>query len=254
MTRRGIFWICTAVLCLALIAPPWSAPKAAAPAGTLLSDGDFEKDTTGKELRTKESPQGWYESRDDSKAGRKALTLSTKAIAGNATKKGMIKGSAKFNTYLSQEFSQPQTGRFSVKWDIMVKEIDATPNRSAFQMIGDDSMKGKGPNATGSERFVFLGFENAAVKGKINLFAYEGGADPTKKTPIAADLDLAKWYTIKVDVDPAAQTYAVSVQGAAPVTVHAFQTKEVPKKLPSISFASWNDGPGTFYIDNVGQP
>jgi hypothetical protein len=259
MTRRGIFWICTVVLFLALIAPVcrWSAPQAAAaPAGALLSDGDFEKDMTGKQLRTKETPQGWYESRGDGHGGRMGLTLSKKPVAGDATKKAMVKANAKFNTYLSQEFSQPQTGRFSLKWDILVKEIASPANRSAFQMIGDDSMKGKGPNATATERFVFLGFENAAVKGKINLFAFEGGADPlAKRTAIASNLDLGKWYTVKVDVDPAAQTYAVSVQGAAPVTVHAFQSKAVPKKLTAVSFASWNDGPGTFYIDNVaGQP
>ena len=181
-------------------------------------------------------------------------------MAGNATKKAMIKGDPKFNTYLSQAFSQPQDGSFSCKWDIMVKEIAAPPNRSAFQLIGDDSVKGKGPNAAGPERFVFLGFENAAAQGKINLFAFEGGAaDPlAKRTPVAANLDLGKWYTVRVDVDTKAGTYAVTVAGitTAPVSIKAFTTKDkpAPAKLTHISFASWNDGSGTFYVDNVGQP
>ena len=39
----------------------------------------------------------------------------------------------------------------------------------------------------------------------------------------------------------------------APVTVKAFEAKEktVPSSLTHISFATWNDGPGTFFIDNV---
>ena len=234
--------------------------EGAGPAGTLLSDGDFEQDATGKQLRAQEHPQGWYESRDDGPQGRKLLTLSKKVVAGNSSKKARIKGDPKLNTYLSQAFSQPQNGRFSLKWDILVKEIAATPNRSAFQLIGDDSVKGKGTNATASERFAFLGFENAAQKGKINLFAFEGGgADPlAKRTPIASNLDLGRWYTVRVDLDPAAQSYTVSVSGAssAQVAVHAFQAagKAAPKSLTHVSFASWNDGPGTFYIDNVGQP
>jgi hypothetical protein len=34
-----------------------------------------------------------------------------------------------------------------------------------------------------------------------------------------------------------------------PVELKAFG--RAPKSLSAISFASWNDGPGTFYVDNV---
>lgn len=42
------------------------------------------------------------------------------------------------------------------------------PNGSAYMLIGNDSVTGKGPSATGSEHFVFLAFGNSAAKGKLN--------------------------------------------------------------------------------------
>jgi hypothetical protein len=266
MNRRWLLWIGAVSVALAFFG--WvggsrgkaAAAAPAAPAASLLVDGDFEKDQTGKQLRAKETPQGWYESRHDGAKGRKRLVLSMKPVAGNATKKALIRGSSKLNTYLSQAFSQPQTGRFTLQWDILVKSIRATPNRSVFQLIGDDSVKGKGPNATGTERFVFLGCENAATKGKMNLFAFAGGApDPlAKRIPVAANLDLGKWYTVRVNVDVPGKSYVVTFPGtgAAPVVLRAFEGKgqPAPKKLTHISFASWNDGPGTFYVDNVKVP
>jgi len=229
------------------------AAKAQAP---LLVDGDFEKDVSGTALRALEKPQGWYESRADGVKGPKLVLLSKKPVAGNATKKVWFKTSTKHNAYLSQAFSAPQSGKFSLKWDILVKSIHAKPNRAAFQLIGNDSVKGKGPDATGSERFVALAFENASAKGKINLIAMEGAA--AKPKVVVPNLDLAKWYTVQVDIDVQAKTYAVSVKGVttAPVAVKAFVAKEktVPSSLSHISFATWNDGPGSFMIDNVGQP
>ena len=41
--------------------------------GPLLVDGDFELNESGKQLRAREKPQGWYESRRD-KAGRDRST------------------------------------------------------------------------------------------------------------------------------------------------------------------------------------
>ncbi|MCA9758970.1 MAG: hypothetical protein KDA27_24455 [Candidatus Eisenbacteria bacterium] len=226
----------------------------------LIVDGDFENNPSGKELRTEEDPRGWYESRRDSKEARLQLKLSTKPIGGNETQKAMIKGDPKLNTYLSQELERPQEKPFSLRWDVYVKEIGPEANRSCFQMLGNDTAKGKGPNAAGAERFVFLGFENAATKGKMNLFAFEGGKDKdwsTKKV-LVPNLDLGTWYTIAVAVDPPGKRYTVSVDGVTtkPADVRAFQTKngDVPKKLTHVSFASWNDGPGTFYVDNVRVP
>jgi hypothetical protein len=234
--------------------------RAASAQTKLLVDGDFEADATVKQLRDREKGQGWYESRQDGKIGPKLLKLSKKPVAGNATKKAMIKGSDKLNTYLTQAFSQVQKGKFSAQWDILVKQIHPNSNRSAFQMIGNAS-GGKGPNSTGAQRFVFLAFLKGAHPGKVDLVAYEGGSPETasKPTPVAANLDLKKWYTVKVDVDVPGKTYTVTVldkaanNPLAPVALKAFNTgKGVPSELTHISFASWNDGAGSFLVDNVG--
>jgi hypothetical protein len=223
----------------------------------MIVDGEFDQNVTNRMLRLVESPRGWCESRKDGKLGRAQLVLSKKPIGGNATKKAMLKGNPKANAYLSQALRETQKGPFTLQWDIYVKSIAVPPNRSCFQMIGNDGVKGRGPNATGAERFVFLAFENAATAGKINLVAMEDGTTPgmPKSRVLVPDLSLKKWYTVKVDVDPAAGSYRVSVAGvaAAPVAVKAFKPKDkpTPKELTHVSFATWNDGPGVFYIDNV---
>ena len=167
------------------------------------------------------------------------------------------RGDAKANAYLTEALREPQKGPFSLQWDILVTSIATPPNRSCFQIIGNDSVKGKGANATGAERFVFLAFENAATAGKINLVAIEDGtaAGPAKSRIVVPDLVPHKWYTVHVDVNPAAGSYTVSLPGVTttPVAVKGFFTKDkpAPKELTHVSFATWNDGPGVFYIDNV---
>jgi hypothetical protein len=236
---------------------PFHGGPDAASAQALIINGNFEASATSGGLRAKKD--GWYESRHDGKAGRRLLVLSKKPVAGDATKKAMIKASAKRNTYLSQEF-KPQTGRVTLKWDILVKKILPGPNRGAFQMIGTSSGKAGRPNATGSDRFVFLAFQNSKdAPGKIDLIAYEGGGPKpmAQAKTIAAGLDKNKWYTVTVNADVAARTYTVSVSGATPqpVLIKAYDSGKgsSPKALTAVSFASWNDGPATFYVDNVGQ-
>jgi hypothetical protein len=222
----------------------------------MIVDGDFEQDASSKTVRTLEKPRGWYESRGDSKLGRVQLILSTKKIGANTTKKAMIKGGAKANTYLSQALRGPQKERFALQYDIYVKSIAAPANRSAYQMVGNDGVKGHGPNATGAERFVFLAFEPAAA-GKMNLVALEDGSasGPPKSRLLVPGLALKKWYTVSLEIDPAAGSYTVAVAGVttAPVTAKGFVPKDKPvlKELTHLSFASWNDGPGVFYVDNV---
>jgi hypothetical protein len=228
--------------------------------GPLLVDSDFEGNETGKQLRAREQPQGWYESRRDGKKGRLQLKLSTKKIGGNETRKAMIKASPEFNTYLSQRLAEPQEVRLTLQWDIYVKDILPPYNRSAFQMIGNASIRGRGPNGAGGERFVFLAFERAAAPGMLNLFAFEGKSPDEwdARTLLVPNLPIKKWHTILVDVDIPGEEYSVSVPGltSSPIRVKAFKAKKraVPKVLTHVSFASWNDGPGTFYVDNVRQP
>lgn len=217
----------------------------------LIIDGNFSAAPNSASLRRDDKGQDWHESRRDTKEGRKLIFLSKKEIGGNNTQKAMIKGHPDLNTYLTQRFSSPQTGEFSVQYDVYVREILPDDNRSAFFMIGANRDKKNGPNSTGSERFVFLGFENADEKGKINLFAREGKKKWGDKTIVAANLDLGKWYTIEVVVHTDARAYEVTVKGVTEwLEVDAFGSKP-PKKLSHISFASWNDGAGTFYIDNI---
>lgn len=237
-----------------------AAPASAAgpSGGALLTNGDFGLSQKSADLR-KFKKDGWYESRKDGD-GHRLVLLSKKAVAGNATPKAMIRASEKLNTYLTQRFSSPQTGDFTLTCDVLVRKILPPANHSAFIMIGDDSDKKGGPNSTGADRFVFAGFENAAEKGKINLFVREGNAGWDQKTIVAKGLDLDKWYRIEIVVHPSSATYAVAVKGIAPetaitsqpVTVKAFAPAgKAPKSLTAVSFASWNDGPGTFYVDNV---
>ncbi|MBD3334676.1 MAG: hypothetical protein GF355_04090 [Candidatus Eisenbacteria bacterium] len=243
-----------ALMLLGLLPLPLpGAASTAAAQEPLLVDGDFEANDAGKELRRRERPQGWYESRRNGD-GRMQLKLSTKKIYGNATRKAMIKAHPELNTYLSQKFSRPMEERFTLKWDLAVREILPSYNRSAFQMVGDASAKGRGPNATGKERFVFLGFENAAEVGKINLFAFEGGKQWDKKRILVTDLQIRHWYTIVVEIDVENERYWVSIPHITDksIEVRAYDSKGgPPDKLTHISFASWNDGPGTFYVDNV---
>jgi len=222
-------------------------------AAGLIVNGDFSACKSSKDLRRGTKDQGWYESRKDGK-GRLLLKLSTKAIGLNKTPKAMIKANPDLNVYMSQKLASGQTGTFRIQYEIYVREILADDNRSAFFLVGNDQDDKGGPNSTGADRFVFMGFENATQKGKINLFARQGKADWTGKTIVAANLDLHKWYTIEAIISVSAGTYEVSVKGATPqpVKLAAFVgADKPPKSLTHLSFASWNDGAGTFYIDNV---
>ncbi len=222
-------------------------------AADLIVDGNFEANQKSADLRKDAKGQDWYESRKDGKEGHDLLMLSTKDIAGNATKKAMVKGDRKFNTYLTQRFPGEQAGDFTVEFDILVREIMPEENHSAFFFSGTSTDKKNGPNSTGSERFVFLGFENATEKGKMNLFARERAKSWEEKTIVASGLDLGKWYTISVTVQPKKERYQAMVKGMGVAKdLEAFTAKgKTPKKLTHLSFASWNDGAGTFYIDNV---
>lgn len=228
------------------------APRPAR-AQNLVADGDFEKTKNGDELRIDNKGLDWYESRKDTDEGRDQLKLSTKNIGGNATHKAMIKAHPELNTYLTYRFKRALEVSASASFDIYVKEILPEYNRSAFFFMGGIKDKKNGPNSTGSERFVFLGFENAETPGKMNLFVREGSSDWASKTIVARDLDLETWYTIKIDAEIPEGYYSVGVEGVTePFEVESLFTKgKTPKKLTHISFASWNDGPGTFYVDNV---
>jgi len=219
----------------------------------LIKDGGFEKLKSSKGLRTDNEGQDWYESRKH-KAGRKLLMLSSKKRYGNRSQKAMIKADPELNTYLSQALAAPQTGKLRLQYDIAVKLIRPEYDRSGFFFAGTSNDKKRGPNSTGKERFVVLGFENAGAEGKMNLFAFEGSGGWDDKSVLAENLDLKTWYSVAVEMDIAAGTYTVQIDGGQVIgPLKAFKTKKDPvvDTITHVSFASWNDGAGTFYVDNV---
>ncbi|MCP4292205.1 MAG: hypothetical protein GY780_10290 [bacterium] len=222
-------------------------------AAELVPNGDFEDVKNGKDLRKDSKGLDWYESRHDTDAGRDLLKLSKKNIKGNKTKKAVIIGSPEWNTYLSYRLAEPQKLAVSASYDILVKEILPEHNRSGFMFLGRVKDKKGGPNSTGKERFVFLGFENSTEPGKINLFAREGSNKWADRTLVAENLDLNTWYTIKVEANIPEGYYAVTIDGVVDAfELESFYSKgRTPNKISHISFASWNDGPGTFYVDNI---
>lgn len=228
----------------------WASPLLA---GELVPTGDFEKVKNSEDLRKDTKGLDWYESRKDTEEGRALLKLSKKNIKGNKTKKAMIKGHPDLNTYLTYRLKKAQTMAVTASYDIMVKEILPDDNRSAFMFLGRVKDKKGGPNSTGTERFVFMGFENAAEPGKLNLFAREGSGKWAERTLVAEGLEAGKWYTIKVEANIPEGYYSVTVEGVVDgFELESFYSKgKTPNKISHISFASWNDGAGTFYVDNV---
>jgi len=222
-------------------------------AAELVPGGDFENVKNGDDLRKDTKGLDWYESRKDTDEGRELLKLSKKNIKGNKTKKAMIKGHPELNTYLTFRLAEPQTMSVTASYDILVKEILPDDNRSAFMFLGGVKDKKGGPNSTGRERFVFMGFENAEEPGKLNLFAREGSGKWAERTLVAEGLDAGKWYTITVEANIPEGYYSVTVVGVVEgFELESFYSKgKTPSKITHISFASWNDGAGTFYVDNV---
>jgi len=238
------------ILLMILLVGMMAGPSLAA---DLVVDGSFENQKNGADLRKDSKGSDWYESRKDTEAGSKLLKLSTKDIGGNDTKKAMIKASPELNTYLSQRLTAAQDLIVTVSFDIFIKEILPADNRSAFIMLGNIKDKKGGPNSTGKERFVFMGFENATEPGQINLFAREGSTKWAEKTMVASGLELEHWYTINIEANIPEGFYTTTVVGVTePFELESFYTKgRTPDNISHISFASWNDGAGTFYVDNV---
>jgi hypothetical protein len=222
-------------------------------AGELVVDGDFENHKNGAQLRKDGKGSDWYESRKDTEEGSALLKLSTRNVGGNSTKKAMIKAHPELNTYLSHRLTEPQDFLVTVSFDIFIREILPDDNRSAFIMLGTIKDKKGGPNSTGKERFVFMGFENGTEPGTINLFAREGQTKWAEKTMVLEGLKLEKWYTITIEANVAEAFYTVEVDGEGePFELESFYSQgKTPEKISHISFASWNDGAGTFYVDNV---
>ena len=94
---------------------------------------------------------------------------------------------------------------------------------------------------------------SAAVATSVAPISAEPNAPLSHAAIVARELEPGRWYTITVDLWVADEVYEVSVEGVVElVPLDAFETKKKPpRSITHVSFASWNDGAGTFYVDNV---
>lgn len=216
----------------------------------LLVDSDFTASADSENLRNDSNGQDWYESRNDVPS---LLTLDETDVAGNTGKKAKLTGSPTGNAYLTQEFSAPITATSSVEWDIYVDEIiniSGNPDKTGWVLIGDDQDGIRGPGSTNDDRFVYMAFhrDGGTTNGTMDLVVRERDDTWTSMSVIAAGLNLDQWYNIRVELDVDAGTYDVYVDDAYQATATSWIDKD---ELTHISFATWNDGAGTFYVDDV---
>ncbi len=244
----------------------------------LLSDPYFDASGTDADLRD-DTPgvQDWYESRSDVPA---LLTLDEADIGGNTEKKAALKnyGNGGGNAYLTQNFGTPQSGSFSVSFDIYVDRIEEYTlpaenryyNRTGFIYMGDNSDDsdpgdaGKGPNSTSVERLVYLVFydpDPTAGDNDLEIRARElnyhsSGASQSwhrthEWTQVTSGLSYDTWYTVKLDVDYSTGTYDVSVDGVLEGDDIAGFEDYSGNPLTHLSFSVGDTGRGDFYVDNV---
>jgi len=159
-------------------------------------------------------------------------------------------------------FNEPPPEReptFAIQWNVYVDKIfdDGNRDRGALMMLGDNSDGTKGPNSASSERYVFLAFWCPDGGGDnpgdtMSLIAREPGdsyEDSSAWREIASGLSFDTWHTIKVTCDLIDNTYDVYVNGdLVGNDIPAYSPKDI---ITHISFAQWNDGAGTFYVDDV---
>jgi len=218
--------------------------------GSLLVDSEFDYSINDSDIRANSTFQDWYESRNQVKT---LLTMDNTNIGGNVGNKTKLIGDSTGNAYLTQEFSSPQTGTFSVQWDIYVDSIIniTTTDYAGLMFVGDDINPGiTGPNYGSGENFVWMAFfkDGGGTSGTMDLRATNRtGAFVT----IAPELNLKQWYTIRVDCNLDTGTYDVYVNGELKASNVSSRTAKTA--LTHITFAQWNDGAGTFYVDNVKQ-
>jgi ketosteroid isomerase-like protein len=216
----------------------------------LLMDSGFSESADSTDLRANSAARDWYESSQNVPT---LLYLDQNNVGGNTGKKAGFTASTSGNAYLSQEFSTPQTGSFSVQWGIYVDSITDIYGTDAtgWMMIGDDSSPTyTGPNNPAAERFVYMGFYKygGGTSGTMQLFCRQRGTDT--RTTIAT-LNLDQWYTIRVDVNVAGGNYSVYVNR---VLMGTFTSRNVKTSVTHISFAQLSNGAGAFYVDNVYAP
>jgi hypothetical protein len=233
----------------------------------LLVDSTFDVSVDDADLRTNSAGQDWYESRGGFSNGDSTLlTLDTSNIGGNTGNKAGLKSygsSTTHNAYCTQEFVTPQTGIFTVSFDIYIDRIEDAGDydRAGHIFIGDDSATGNAPTGTSNERFVFLAFYDSTPGDtgtdlEIRARTLSGQAFATTSTwvQVASGLSYDTWMTVKLVVNFPSGTYDVYVNDV-------LKMANVPKyagystaSVVYMTFDADGDGRGDYYIDNVYSP
>lgn len=247
--NKGLFF------CLFLLISIIVLNQQSAQALEVLVNGNFATETDSASLRSDDSGQDWYESRADSAPnGPNQLTLDETDVAGNATKKAKFTGSSSYNTYMSQALPAAlSSGTFTVQWDIYVDSIVnvTATDRSGWMFLGNNSNGIQGPSSTDVERWAMLAWAKVGGgdTGAVSL-TYRDRDDALASFSLASStLALDTWYTVKLVGSPTTDTYDIYVNDMLQVSGATSRYANVDPSY--ISFASWNDGAGTFYVDNI---
>lgn len=221
----------------------------------VLVNGNFTTETDSASIRSNDTGQDWYESRADTAPnGPNQLTLDETDVAGNATKKAKITGGSTYNTYMSQALPAAlSSGTFTVQWDIYVDSIVnvTATDRSGWMFLGNDSGASNGPSSTDTERWAMLAWAKVGGgdTGAVSLTYRDRDDALTAFSLASSTLALDTWYTVKLVGSPTTDTYDIYVNDMLQVSGATSRYANVDPSY--ISFASWNDGAGTFYVDNV---
>ena len=235
----------------------------------LLTDSTFNASIDSADLRTNSAGQDWYESRNDGAEGPLQLTLDTNNVGGNNGKKAALKNWAASpppmpkNTYVTQEFAAPQSGTFTVSFDILIDRIEDNANydRTGHIFIGNDQNANGIPLDTARERYVILAFydptpgdtgNDLELRARTLSTTAQSWTNTGLWPTVASDLSYDTWHTIKVTVNYQAGTYNVTINGVTTTwsKMDIYNTATDPP-ISYISFMADTAARGDFYVDNV---
>jgi uncharacterized repeat protein (TIGR02543 family) len=233
-----------------------------------LVDPSFDASVDSADLRNNATAQDWYESRGNFSLGDSSLlTLNSSDVGGDTSKKAALKNNlgTTTNAYLTQEFSSPQTGTFSVSFDIYIDWIEDNANydRTGHIYIGNDAITTNAPTGQASERFVLLAFydptpgtmgNDLELRARTLNTAAQAWATTSLWPLVASGLSYDTWYTIRIEVNITGMTYDVYVDGVLRGNDLAKMADYNSTSITHMTFGLDSDARGGFYVDNVYSP
>jgi len=234
----------------------------------LLVDPLFNDSTDSADLRANNATaQDWYESRGGFSGGNSSLvTLDTSNVGGNTGKKAGLKNYGQSqNAYVTQDFVSPQSGTFSVVFDIYVDRIEDNANydRAGHVYIGDDHISTNAPTGTSDERFVLMAFYDSTpgdtgndleIRAREQNTPAQSWLTTSAWTQVASGLNYDTWIRVEIILNFTGGTYDVYVDGALEGDDISKYEDFDSSNVTHISFALDSDARGDFYVDNVYSP